>query len=83
MEVRTDTSSTSDASCSVRPGVTDSATLVAAATRDATVDAGQDRRPSTFVLLLGCCLRDVITATRQLGADVEVIVVHQLTVWQC
>jgi len=69
--------------CSVRPAVTDSAAQVAGATRDAAVNAGQDCRSSTFVLLLGYWLHDVIVVTRQLGADVEVIVVHQLTVWQC
>ena len=73
-ETQTTTTVTRDVSCSARPGVSDSAAQVSVATRDAVVDAGPDRRLSIFGLLPGFCLRDVITATRQLGADVDTIV---------
>ena len=73
-EAPTTTVTTRDVSCSVRPDVSDSAAQVSAATRDAAVNAGLDQRMSAFGLLPGFCLRDIITATRQLGVDIGTIV---------
>jgi len=71
---RTEPTATCDRSSWVCPSTDDSVAQVAVATREAEVDAGHDVRRLVFGLPPGISFHEILLATCQLGADIDVIV---------